>query len=329
MAQSEQTAKSVFESRIQEYVGRLEGPPYTCPDTVNEPMIRHWCEVMGDESPVYTDPVLAQNSAHRGIVAPPTMLQTWDMRGYPMHEPSQIKNTQRELHRIFDEAGYTGVVATDTEQEFLRYLKPGDSVTSETRIESISDQKATALGLGYFIVTRTHFTDQNAEPVGWLSFRVLKFKPAQQADTAAATDSPAQPGKPQRIRSPEGHDNGWWWEGFRNHKILIQKCSDCGELRHPCRPMCGACQSMQWESIEASGKGTIHSFTVIHYPPVPGYDYPLPVGLIDLEEGTRIVANIKGCEPGEIQIGMKVEGIVERVSEDDSLMLPFFYKVPA
>lgn len=327
MAQNDQTAAATFEAKIQEYVGKMEGPPYTCPDVVSEPMIRQWCEVMGDENAVYTDPVFAKESAHGGVVAPPTMMQSWDMRGYPMHDPSQIQNTQRELHRIFDEAGYTGVVATDTEQEFLRYLKPGDSVTSETRIESISEEKATGLGLGYFIVTRTTFQDQHSEDVGWLTFRVLKFKPAQQA--AVAADSPAQPAKPRRIRSPEGHDNAWWWEGFRNQKILIQKCSDCGVLRHPCRPMCGECQSMQWESIEASGKGTIHSFTVIHYPPVPGYDYPLPVGLIDLEEGTRIVANIKGCEPADIQIGMKVEGIVERVSDDDDLMLPFFYKLPA
>ena len=327
MPQSDQTAQAAFEAKIHEYVGKMEGPPHTCPDVVSEPMIRHWCEVMGDENAVYTDPAVAKDSAHGGIVAPPTMLQSWDMRGYPMHDPSQIQNTQRELHRIFDEAGYTGVVATDTEQEFLRYLKPGDSVTSETRIESISEEKATGLGLGYFIVTRTTFRDQDSEDVGWLSFRVLKFKPAQQP--AVAGDSPAMPVKPRRIRSPEGHDNGWWWEGFRNQKILIQKCSDCGVLRHPCRPMCGECQSMKWESIEASGKGTVHSFTVVHYPAVPGYDYPLPIGLIDLEEGTRIVANIKGCEPEDIQIGMKVEGIVERISDDDDLMLPFFYKLPA
>ena len=43
-------------------------------------------------------------------------------------------------------------------------------------------------------------------------------------------------GKPKRIRSPEGPDNGWWWQGFRDGKLLIQKCSDCEELRHPPRP---------------------------------------------------------------------------------------------
>ncbi len=324
MSQADQE-KAAFEAKIHEYVGKKEGPPYTCPDTVNEPMIRHWCEVMGDQNPVYTDPVKAKESVHEGIVAPPTMMQTWDMRGYPMHDPSLIQNTQRELHRVFDEHGYTGVVATNTEQEFRRYLKPGDTVTSETTIESISEEKATALGLGYFIVTRTVFTDQDGEEIGWLTFRVLKFKPAQQP--AAQADAAAAPSKPQRIRSPEGHDNGWWWQGFRDGKILIQKCSDCGTLRHPPRPMCGECQSMSWESIEASGKGTVHSYTIMHHPMVPGYDFPLPIGLIDLEEGTRIVANIKGCEPDDVHIGMKVEGIVEPASEDDDLMLPFFYAV--
>ena len=317
--------QAAFETKIHEYVGKKEGPPYTCPDTVNEPMIRHWWEVMGDENAVYTDPAKAKESVHGALVAPPSMLQVWDMRGYPMHDPSLIQNAQRELHAIFDEAGFTGVVATNTEQEFLRYLEPGDTITSETTIESISEQKATALGVGYFVVTRTTFQDQKGEEVGWLTFRVLKFKPNQQP--AAAGEAAAQPAKPRRIRSPEGPDNAWWWQGFRDGKFLIQKCSDCGVLRHPCRPMCGECQSLNWESIEASGKGTVHSYTIMHHPPVPGYGFPIPIGLIDLEEGTRVVANIKGCEPDDIHIGMKVECLIEPAGEDDDLMLPFFYAV--
>ena len=122
-------------------------------------------------------------------------------------------------------------------------------------------------------------------------------------------------------------DTEFFWEGIRDGKLLIQKCSDCGILRHPCRPMCGDCQSTNWESIEASGKGTVHSYTVMHHPPVPGYGFPIPIGLIDLEEGTRIVANIKGGEPDDIHIGMKVECLIEAAGEDDDLMLPFFYAV--
>jgi uncharacterized OB-fold protein/acyl dehydratase len=316
-----------FEAKIQEFVGSDDGEPFVCPDAVNEPMIRHWCEAMGDTNPAYTDPAAAKETVHGGIVAPPTMLQTWDMRGFNMHDAANLlpQTTQRKLHKVFDEAGYTGVVATDTEQEYLRYLRPGDQITCQTTIESISEQKATALGVGYFVVTRTVFTDQNGEEVGWLTFRVLKFKPANPPQ-AAAEDSGGAPALPRRIRSPLGHDNKWWWDAMQEDKLLIQKCSGCGTLRHPPRPMCGKCQSTDWEHVEASGKGTVHSYTILHHPIIPGYEFPLPVGLIDLEEGTRVVANIKGCELEDIHIGMKVECVFENV--DDELKLPFFYKVP-
>ncbi|MEE8509077.1 MAG: OB-fold domain-containing protein [Myxococcota bacterium] len=312
-----------FEGGIREYVGMKEGPPFACPDLVNEPMIRHWCEVMGDANPAYLDADVARKTVHGGIVAPPTMLQTWDMRGYPMRDPALIQNKQRELHALFDRAGYTGVVATDTEQEFIRYLRPGDQITSETTIESISEEKATGLGIGYFIVTRTLFTDQNGDEVGWLTFRVLKFKPSQPPATVAADGG--APKAPARIRSPRGHDNAWWWEGIDAGLLLIQKCSDCSALRHPPRPMCGACQSSRWETTESSGEGTVYSYTVLHHPPIPGYDFPCPVVLIDLQEGTRLVANIAACKPEEIHIGMKVECRIEDAGE--GMKLPFFYPV--
>ena len=314
-----------FEAKIRAYVGQDEGPPHTCPDAVDEAMIRHWCEAMGDRNPAYVDAEAAKRTVHGGIVAPPTMLQVWDMRGYPMHDPSLLPpNRQRELHAVFDAAGYTGVVATDTEQEFRRYLRPGDRITARTRIESISEQKTTALGVGYFVVTRTVFTDQRGDEVGSLSFRVLKFRPNQPAARPAAADG--APARPRRIRSPRGHDNAWWWEACDQGKLLIQKCSDCGRLRHPPRPMCGSCQSTRWEGVPASGRGSVHSYTVLHHPPIPGYELPLPIGLIDLEEGTRLVANISGCRPEEIRIGMRVECAFEDV--DESMKLPVFFAVP-
>ena len=171
------STKQELEKKLAAYVGIVQGPVEIAQDAVGEAMIRHWCEAMGDTNPAYLDPAAAKQTVHGGLVAPPTMLQVWDMRGYAMTDPSTIQNKQRELHGVFDAAGYTGVVATDTEQAFTRYLRPGDRVTSRTRIESISEPKTTALGDGYFIVTRTVFTDQKGEEVGWLGFRVLKFRP--------------------------------------------------------------------------------------------------------------------------------------------------------
>jgi uncharacterized OB-fold protein/acyl dehydratase len=316
--------KQEFEAKIRSFVGMDEGPPYRSADCVSEPMIRHWCEALGDTNPAYLDPEAAKRTVHGGLVAPPTMLQTWDMRGFPMHDAKLLpQNNQRQLHAIFDAAGYTGVVATDTEQEYRRYLRPGDEITCHTVIESISEEKATALGVGYFIVTRTRFTDQRGEEVGSLTFRVLKFKPQQQAQASA--EAGGAPARPRRIRSPRGFDNGWWWEACDQGRLLIQKCSDCGTLRHPPRPMCGRCQSTRWTSVEASGRGSVYSYTILRHPPIPGYEFPVPVALIDLEEGTRIVANVAGCKPEEIHIGMKVACRFENV--DESMKLPFFHPV--
>src|SRR5690606_17593869 len=77
-----------LEARLRAFVGAETGPPSLGPDPVNEAMIRHWCEVMGDANPVYTDRAAAEKSVHGGLVAPPTMLQAWSMRGVEMARPS-------------------------------------------------------------------------------------------------------------------------------------------------------------------------------------------------------------------------------------------------
>ncbi|HEY8156644.1 MAG TPA: bifunctional MaoC family dehydratase N-terminal/OB-fold nucleic acid binding domain-containing protein [Myxococcota bacterium] len=315
------SAKEELEKQLAAYVGIVQGPVEIAQDAVNEAMIRHWCEAMGDRNPAYLDAEAAKRTVHGGIVAPPVMLQAWILGGLEMADTSAgPRNKQQELHKLLSEHGYTGVVATNTEQEYLRYLRPGDRVAAVTTIASISDEKATGLGTGYFIETRTDFRDQENAPLGSISFRVLKFKPAQQAQPVAAAGG--APPKPRRLRAPRAHDNGWWWEAVDRGELLIQKCSECGALRHPPRPMCPACQSTVWSGIPSKGRGTVYSYVVMRHPPIPGYDYPLPIAVIDLEEGTRIVSNVVGCKPEDVYIGMKVKLSIENVDED--LKLPLF-----
>jgi uncharacterized OB-fold protein/acyl dehydratase len=315
------SAKQEIEKQLAAYRGIVQGPVEIAQDAVNEAMIRHWCEAMGDRNPAYLDPEAAKRSVHGGIVAPPVMLQAWILGGLEMADDAAgPKNKQQELHKLLSEHGYTGVVATNTEQEYTRYLRPGDRVRATTTIASISEEKATGLGTGYFIETRTEFEDQKGEPLGSITFRVLKFKPAQQAQPAAAAGG--APAKPRRLRAPRAHDNGWWWEAVDRGELLIQKCSDCGRLRHPPRPMCPSCQSTDWKGVASKGRGTVYSYVVLRHPPIPGYDYPLPVAVIDLEEGTRIVSNVVGCKPEDVYIGMKVQLSIENV--DEELKLPLF-----
>jgi len=86
--------------------------------------------------------------------------------------------------------------------------------------------------------------------------------------------------------------------------------------------MCWKCQSLEWDYVVASGKGTVYSYVVVHRPPFPGYEYPLVVAVVELEEGTRIVSNLAGIEPADVKIGMPVKLSIESV--DEELKLPLF-----
>jgi uncharacterized protein len=138
----------------------------------------------------------------------------------------------------------------------------------------------------------------------------------------SATGTAAQTARPPRPRPARTHDNSFWFEGAQEHRLLIQRCASCGTLRHPPLPACAVCRSFEWDTVESSGRGTLYSFVVVHYPQVPAFEYPLPIGLIQLEEGTRVVANLQGVEPADVKIGMSLRA--EFVDCDDELSLPVF-----
>jgi len=99
--------------------------------------------------------------------------------------------------------------------------------------------------------------------------------------------------------------NDWFWEGVNEHHLLIQRCSSCGNLRYPAAPMCGACQSLEWDTQEATGRGRIHSWIVSHHPTGQG-DSRIVV-LVDLEEGVRIVSNVVDAEYDEMDHELPLE----------------------
>jgi hypothetical protein len=100
-----------------------------------------------------------------------------------------------------------------------------------------------------------------------------------------------------RIKPPMGHDNGWWWQRAAEGVLAIQRCAKCGTLRHPPRPMCSECRTLEWDHVAASGRGTVASYTVLYHPRFPGYEYPLIIVLVDLDEGVRITAELKDALP--------------------------------
>ena len=299
-----------FLDKLRSLVGRPSGAPMAAWDAVNQAMIRHWCDAVGDTNPVYTDPAAAAASVHGQIVAPPTMLQAWTMKGL-VPPVSEGGGAQDELMGLLDQAGFTSVVATNCEQEYVRYLHLGDDLTGESVIEDVSSEKHTALGDGHFVTTRTDFRDQNGDLVGSMRFRILKFRPPAKKEPKAPRPKP-----------PRNQDNAFFWEGVDRGELLIQRCTSCGRLRHPPRPMCPNCQSLEWDTVAASGKGEVFSFIIPHYPQVPMFEYPYVVAVIALEEGTRLISNVVDIDPGDVTIGMPVE--VRFVKVDDELTLPLF-----
>lgn len=293
-----------LETRLKAYEGRPAAVAGVGKDPVNAPMIRHWCEAMGDTNPAYSGP---------DAIAPPTMLQAWTMGGLSGH--TGRTQTYEELLGLLDEAGYTSVVATDCEQDYLRPLRPGDEISFDSVIESVSEKKTTKLGTGYFVTTRM---DIRAGPdlAGTHRFRILKYAPRRQAGRPGARKQPSRP------RPVVNRDNAGFWEGVRQHRLLIQRCTGCGALRHPWLPGCNACGGLDWDTVEASGEGTVYSYVVMHHPPFPAFDPPYAVGLIELAEGVRMIGNVAGVPYDKVRIGLPVRlGFQEY---DEELVLPIW-----
>ncbi len=310
---------------------------WSAPDPVNQPMIRHFVEAVGDENPVYVDAGAARSAGLPGVVAPPAMLQAWVMRGLKATQELERAraggrgragtapaSAQDEVLARLDAEGFTSVVATNCEQEYFRPLVLGDHLSATSRVESVSDEKKTALGPGRFVTTLTEMFDQAGELVAVMRFRLLKFRPAAPSATTAATSAGATAGAATAAGAPARasredlgagmrpgpvltRDNAFFFEGARLGKLLVQRCSSCGTLRHPPAPSCAACRSLEWEAVESCGRGVVYSFAVVHHPQVAGFEYPLVVALVELEEGTRLVADLEGAAPADVRIGMAVE----------------------
>ena len=120
--------------------------------------------------------------------------------------------------------------------------------------------------------------------------------------------------KPSAISKP-------FWDSVRQHKLTAQQCSACSKLRHLPKPFCPYCLSEEWSWAALSGQGEVYTFTIMHRAPGPGFeqDIPLPVALVELKEGIRMLSNIVGCPPEQIRVGMQVKAVYEDINDQTTL----------
>jgi hypothetical protein len=116
-------------------------------------------------------------------------------------------------------------------------------------------------------------------------------------------------------------DTEEFWAATARGILLLRRCDDCGSVIWYPRPFCPVCGSLHTSWSEASGKGTIYSFTVVHRSGLEGYRDALPyvVAYVELEEGPRVMTNIVGCEPDKVEIGMAVQVVFHDTGHGSAL----------
>ncbi|MHA1114107.1 MAG: Zn-ribbon domain-containing OB-fold protein [Alphaproteobacteria bacterium] len=111
------------------------------------------------------------------------------------------------------------------------------------------------------------------------------------------------------------------WDGFKAGKLMLQHCPDCGNVQYYHECFCRNCQSENLEEREASGRGKIHSFSVVYRAPGPAFkeDTPYAVVLVELDEGPRMISSMIDTDPDDIDFESEVVFTTEKINDDISL----------
>jgi uncharacterized OB-fold protein len=115
-----------------------------------------------------------------------------------------------------------------------------------------------------------------------------------------------------------------WWQAAAEHRLVVQRCTSCEHTRLPPAPVCPECRSADSDWKQVSGRGEVYTYTLVHRPIAAGQKLPYVIAVIALEDagGVRMISNLVGVDPDELEIGMPVELLWEDMSAD--LAVPRF-----
>ena len=304
------TAAETIRSAADRLAAGGDSKPRLARDAVNQPMIRNWLEAIGD--PV--DP----RGQECPDTAPPAMIQVWTMPG--LHGARGGDDPLGVMSALLEDVGYTSIVATNCDQVYHRSVRVGERLAVQSRLLDVTGPKRTALGEGWFVTTRSTWTSAG-EPVATMDFRVLRFRPELRKPPQGDATPSALPGVPNEVIRPVvSPDTEFFWAGTRAGELRVQRCGDCGMVRHPPGPRCPSCGNMAPGYVVAAGTGEVYSYVVHHHPPVPGKKLPIVIALVQLPEGVRMVGELLGVDPEQVRIGLPVRAEFVRI--DDDLTLP-------
>ena len=119
--------------------------------------------------------------------------------------------------------------------------------------------------------------------------------------------------RPQPVPTPETKH---FWDGTAIGELQLQRCHGCSSVYFPPQPFCPSCGSDDIEIVRASGRGFLYSY-VINHRAAPGFEAPYVIGVVELDEGPRLLTNIVEVDPvpDRLPLDLPVEVVYETVGE--------------
>lgn len=113
-----------------------------------------------------------------------------------------------------------------------------------------------------------------------------------------------------------------FWEAARRHELVMPRCRMCDQLFFYPREICPLCLGSAIDWVRVSGRGRLHSFTVIHQPAHPAFrdDVPYIYALVQLDEGPRMIANLVDCPVEQAHVDMPVVAVFDDVTPEVTLV---------
>lgn len=108
----------------------------------------------------------------------------------------------------------------------------------------------------------------------------------------------------------------YWREISRRYRLVASMCRSCGRRYYPPKGVCPKCGSRNLVNVELPKTGILLTYTVIYTVPSGFREHaPLIVGLVELDDGTRVLSSLTDVTPDEVKVGMRLEAVLRRVQE--------------
>ena len=141
-----------------------------------------------------------------------------------------------------------------------------------------------------------------------MMWRIMKFIPRDKGGGEPASSVPEDLDADSVMRPASSKDTKFFWDGVNAHELRLQKRAD-GSLQHPPVPALWLDRDQETDYQVSGGKGTVFSFVVHHAPKVPGRTLPFVIALVELEEGVRMLGELRNTDPAAVEIGMPVRAM--------------------